>query len=130
MVIQFDDLSLAVKEFKALADRNRLRIAMLLLKNSACVCELAFVLGLTQPAISRHLKKLKEAGLIVSEQESFWTNYRLSQKALLKSSLIKILERNLSGNQQIKRDRQKIKRVERTRLCCRPKKIEGKNERR
>ena len=115
-------LSLPVKALKALADQNRLRIVMLLAQAPACVCELAFVLGLTQPAVSRHLKKLKEAGLIESEQESFWTNYRLSRKALLKGSLVKILERNLSGDQQIKSDRQKIKRAERTKLCCRPKK--------
>jgi ArsR family transcriptional regulator len=113
---------LVVKEFKALADRNRLRIAMLLLKSPACVCELAFVLGLTQPAVSRHLKKLKEAELVESAQESFWTNYRLSRQVLVKSSLLKILERGLSGDQQIKSDRQRIKRAERTKLCCRPQK--------
>ena len=57
------------KVLKAVADRNRLRILKLLESKHMCVCELAFVLGIKQPSVSRHLKKLKEAGLIDNEQD-------------------------------------------------------------
>jgi ArsR family transcriptional regulator, arsenate/arsenite/antimonite-responsive transcriptional repressor len=47
--------------FKALADKNRIRILKLLESRKCCVCELADLLGITQPSISRHLKKLKKS---------------------------------------------------------------------
>ena len=65
------------KFFKIFADKNRLRILKLLERRKMCVCELAFVLGVTQPSVSRHLKKMKETGLIGDEQDRFWTNYYL-----------------------------------------------------
>ena len=43
---------------KILADEKRLRILSLLRKKPRCVCELAAVLGVTQPSVSRHLNKL------------------------------------------------------------------------
>ncbi|MDX9703082.1 MAG: metalloregulator ArsR/SmtB family transcription factor [Candidatus Auribacterota bacterium] len=64
-----------LKCLKALADKNRLRIVKLLQNKKMCVCEIADVLGVSQPSVSRHLNKLKSAGLICSEQEGFWTNY-------------------------------------------------------
>lgn len=40
-----------------------------------CVCELTYVLGIRQPSVSRHLRKLKETGLIDSRQEGLWSEY-------------------------------------------------------
>ena len=56
---------------KAMADEKRIRIIKLLEKRPLCVCEIAFVLGITQPAISKHLKKMKDAGIIGCEQDGF-----------------------------------------------------------
>ena len=61
--------------FKVFSDKNRLRIISLLSNRKMCVCELAFVLGVTQPSISRHLKKMKKAGIVQDEKDGFWTNY-------------------------------------------------------
>lgn len=52
------------RTFAALADPTRLAIVDRLLKGEATVNELARPFDLTQPAISRHLKVLDEAGLI------------------------------------------------------------------
>jgi len=108
------------KTFKALADKNRIRILKLLEKKKMCVCELAFVLGMTQPNISKHLKKLKQAGLIRDEQEGFWTNYFLNKA---NNQYNKILMANmrswLNDDQIIKRDLKKAKNINRTKLCCR-----------
>ncbi len=65
------------KLFKILSDLNRLRIIALLMQRKMCVCEIAFALGVTQPAVSRHLKKMKAVGLVGDEQDGFWTNYSL-----------------------------------------------------
>ena len=52
--------------FKALADPARVKILNLLVSGGegACVCDLTDALGLSQPTVSHHLKKLTEAGLL------------------------------------------------------------------
>ena len=60
---------------KALADAKRVKIIKLLQHRSMCVCELQGVLGLAQPTVSKHLKILEEAGLVVSSKDGLWVNY-------------------------------------------------------
>jgi ArsR family transcriptional regulator, arsenate/arsenite/antimonite-responsive transcriptional repressor len=108
------------KIFKALADKNRIRILKLLEKKKMCVCEIAFALRMTQPNISKHLKKLKQAGIISDEQKGFWTNYFLSKAD--SNQYNKILKANLRGwlndNRIIKGDLKKVKNIDRAKLCC------------
>jgi ArsR family transcriptional regulator len=47
-----------------------------------CACELTPALGLTQPTVSHHLKKLTEAGLIEREQRGKWAYFSLDADAL------------------------------------------------
>lgn len=69
------DLSRLRDLFSALADRTRLRIAHLLLqsKKGLCVCELTDALEEPQPNVSRHLKLMKQAGLVSERREGRWT---------------------------------------------------------
>ena len=84
-----------------------------------CVCELADILGITQPSVSRHLKKLKNAGIIREEQDSFWTNYYLSGPGRLPAEkLVKGLGPWLAGDSQVKKDLRKAKTIDRRRICC------------
>lgn len=62
---------------KAVADKNRMRILKMLEKKSMCVCELAAVLGIKQPSVSKHLVILKNAGLIEDERNGQWIDYSL-----------------------------------------------------
>ena len=64
--------------FKALGDVNRLRILNILIEEEPCVCELEVVLALSQSNASRHLGKLKSAGLVESYRDAQWAHYRLS----------------------------------------------------
>ena len=107
------------KTLKILADKNRIRIIKLLEKRELCVCELAFVLGIKQPSVSRHLRKLKDAGLIGEEQDSFWTNYvlRKPDNAPVKA-LLNHFRSGLNGDQQIREDLKKLRQAKRTKLCC------------
>jgi ArsR family transcriptional regulator len=69
--------------FKALADPHRVRIVNLLAisPDPVCVCELTEPLGLSQPTVSHHLKKLVQAGLLDREQRGTWAYYSLRRDA-------------------------------------------------
>lgn len=47
-----------------------------------CVCNLIEPLGLTQPTVSHHLKKLLDAGLVDREQRGRWAYFSLNRDAL------------------------------------------------
>lgn len=65
------------ERFRALGDTTRLRILSLLSVRDACVCELVELLPIRQPAVSQHLRKLKQAGLVDEYRQKSWTFYRL-----------------------------------------------------
>lgn len=64
---------------KALSDPTRLKMMASLWSADApvCVCDFTAGLGLTQPTISHHVSKLREAGLVDSEKQGIWVYYRL-----------------------------------------------------
>ena len=70
--------------FKALADPHRVRIVNLLATSPdpVCVCEFTGPLGLSQPTVSHHLKKLVEVGLLEREQRGIWAYYSLDRDTL------------------------------------------------
>ena len=70
--------------FKALADRHRVRILNMLAgaEEPVCVCHLEPTLGLSQPAVSYHLKQLLDAGLLERERRGRFIHYRLADGAL------------------------------------------------
>lgn len=103
--------------FKSLQDTNRLRIIVLLSKRKLCVCEIAYVLGVTQPSISRHLKRLKELNLIVEEQDSFWTNYSLSTGDGVEWEVVKLTLDTLKDQKIILQDIDKLKSAHRSNIC-------------
>lgn len=105
--------------FKVFADQNRLRIFKLLERRKMCVCELAHILGVTQPSVSRHLKRMKEVGLIETEQDGFWTNYFLRKGNKAQENVLCCIKTLLKGDQTIQADLAKVARLDRTQLCCR-----------
>jgi ArsR family transcriptional regulator len=112
---------LAIKELdktvKASADANRIRILYMLQVRKMCVCEIAFVLGIAQPSVSRHLKKLKSAGFIESENEGLWTNYYLSPHNFYAKNFLKNLSSWVSSEKVIIDDRKKMNKANREKLC-------------
>jgi ArsR family transcriptional regulator len=62
--------------FRALADPTRLRLLNLLACGETCVCELSDTLRVVQPKVSRHLARLKRAGLVEVRRNGKWTHYR------------------------------------------------------
>ena len=70
--------------FKALADPTRVRIVNVLATSGepVCVCNLVEPLGLTQPTVSHHMKKLLDAGLVAREERGKWAYYSLIPEAM------------------------------------------------
>jgi len=62
---------------KALGDPIRLQLVDVLRKHAGkvCVCELVPLFDLSQPTVSHHLKKLREAGIVASERRGLWAYY-------------------------------------------------------
>jgi ArsR family transcriptional regulator, arsenate/arsenite/antimonite-responsive transcriptional repressor len=62
---------------KALGDPIRLQLVDVLNKHAGkvCVCELVPLFDVSQPTLSHHLKKLREAGIVDSERQGLWAYY-------------------------------------------------------
>ncbi|WP_411977623.1 ArsR/SmtB family transcription factor [Streptomyces phaeochromogenes] len=70
--------------FKALSDPVRLRLFSRIAAQpggEACVCDIQDV-GVSQPTVSHHLRKLREAGLLISERRASWVYYRVAPGVL------------------------------------------------
>jgi ArsR family transcriptional regulator len=86
-----EEEALATAElFKALADPARVRIVNLLATSTepVCACELYEPLGLSQPTVSHHLKKLTDAGLLEREQRGKWAYFSLQRDAVEKLAVV------------------------------------------
>lgn len=69
--------------FKVLGVETRVRIIELLKARGAMgVKEISERLGITPPAVSQHLKLLKQAGLVRSERQGYWIPYSINEEAL------------------------------------------------
>ena len=71
------DPALAADAFEALGDPNRRRILDLLRQGDRSVQQLADELPISRPAVSRHLRLLKDAGLVTDRAEGTRRLYRL-----------------------------------------------------
>ena len=72
--------------FSALADPTRLRLVKLLCRqrdsHALCVNALAGLLGVTQSAVSQHLRILKSIGLVKGERQGYHIHYFINSDAL------------------------------------------------
>lgn len=78
------DAATMAATFKALSDPARVLLFSRVASHpggEACVCDLGDV-GVSQPTVSHHLKKLREAGLLTSERRGTWVYYRVAPGVL------------------------------------------------
>ena len=76
-----DDFQIVSDIFKQLGDGNRIRIFWLLCHCEECVINISAMVGMSSPAVSHHLKQLKNARLITSRREGKEVYYRASDNA-------------------------------------------------
>ncbi|MFN2527919.1 MAG: ArsR/SmtB family transcription factor [Candidatus Baltobacteraceae bacterium] len=76
------DFTQEAELFKALGDPHRLAILATLArsKDDVCVCDFTAGLPLGQPAVSHHLKILREAGLVQCQRRGTWVYYTLAPR--------------------------------------------------
>jgi ArsR family transcriptional regulator len=68
--------------FKALGNKDRLRVLNALRESECCGCELQVVLDAPQSTVATHLRKLKDAGLVKSRKKGKWSYYRIADTAV------------------------------------------------
>ena len=108
-----------VKVFKALSDPNRIRILKMLEAGELCVCEVREVLDLSNSTVSKHLSKLRDAGLILDTKDGKWVNYRLDERSnnsFVRSQLA-LLKNSFADDEQVVLDRKKLHKVDRNSIC-------------
>ena len=72
----------SVEVLRALADPTRLQMIGILKRSSKpiCICDFTAAFALSQPTISHHMAKLREAGLVEVTKVGIWAYYRLSAR--------------------------------------------------
>jgi len=70
--------SAAVDVLAVVADPVRWRLLHALTSGTRCVCELQPVAGVSAPALSHHLRVLREAGLVTAARRGRWIDYTLA----------------------------------------------------
>jgi len=116
-----EELKKITKILKAISDEGRLRIISLLYKKkNLCVCEIKELIGLSQPTISSHLKKLENSGLIIYSKDGKWINYNLNPsldnniKRLIKDIIL-----ILKNDRQLEKDWARLNSINRKDICKR-----------
>lgn len=106
--------------FKALGDKNRLRIINILVEKTACVCDIEASLGLSQTNVSRHLKILKDLRIVTKEKKAQWVYYSLDENFLSYTGLLSQLKEEFKQAQYLKDIRERdlyIKKCEEEKCC-------------
>jgi ArsR family transcriptional regulator len=108
-----------MRVLKALSDPNRLRIMKMLQRREMCVCELAEALGISQPSVSRHMRILAEAELVLSHREGVWIHYlwNSAPSSPYARSLLKGLEGWLEEDHGIRSLLERARSLKREEIC-------------
>ena len=87
-----------VQLLKALGDETRLKILIILSRRRICAKGIAKHLGISEAAVSQHIKILKDAGIIVGEKVGYFVQYDLQESSLVET--IQFIEQIKNGHIQ------------------------------
>lgn len=76
------DIEQVAHVLKLLGDKTRLTMIKILEHHDCCVCEFVEIFKISQPAVSQHIRKLKDAGLVKETRKGQWTIYSLTTDAI------------------------------------------------
>jgi len=82
--LEIDVIRFKARLFKALADPYRLKIIELLREGEKCVCEIFPHFGMAQPLASRHLRVLKDSGLVRDRKDGNRRFYAITEPEIFK----------------------------------------------
>ncbi len=89
--------------FKIFGDTTRAKILFALFETEMCVCAIAELLGMTQPAISHQLKVLKDANLVGNRREGKTIYYYLADdhvRMIVAQGFEHLIEKRESSNEE------------------------------
>lgn len=72
-----------INKFKALGDETRFKIFLLLSEKQICVKGLANALGISESAVSQHIKVLKNADLLKGKKVGYYIHYQVQKTVLI-----------------------------------------------
>ena len=104
-----------IRVFKALSEPTRLRIFMLLAEQELCVCELTYILEMSQSRVSHQLRLLRDADLVEDVRDGRWIIYRVPEG--VRSTFKPLIER-FAGNATLP-SRRLVQDLERLDICLR-----------
>lgn len=107
-----------VEIFKVLGDENRLRMLNILLKAELCVCEIEVILDLSQSNVSRHLNKLKQMGILLSNKDAQWIHYSVKESFLKDHKELVAFMGKAFLEGQYRKDMQVLKNYQEKALTC------------
>lgn len=105
------DLAAMVEMLKAASEATRLRILAVLCQGDLTVSDLTRILSQSQPRVSRHLKLLQEAGLIIRYQEGAWAYFRLADDQMRMTITHAILNHLNHGDHMLESDQHRLNQV-------------------
>jgi DNA-binding transcriptional ArsR family regulator len=91
-----------LKLLRSAGDPTRLQVLQLLAQSPRSTREIAGLIGLSEAAISKHLKLLQDAGWVAPERRSYSVNYRLLRESF--ASLARGLQQMLAGESKATTD--------------------------
>lgn len=98
-----------IEIYKALSDESRLRILNLLMRRELCVCEIEFILEMSQTNVSRHLNKLKNANIVTVKKKSKWAYYSINESFIENNpKLYEHLQFSFQSDDQLNEDMNKL----------------------
>jgi len=108
-----------VEIIKILSDTNRLRILNLLYGRELCVCELEYILGISQSNLSKHLRLMSVLGFLESRRENKFAYYRMNDVALEEHPFLKtVFEIELKREDFLMKELNKLGAYQESELTC------------
>ncbi|WP_409294942.1 ArsR/SmtB family transcription factor [Peribacillus sp. SCS-26] len=111
--IQELDIETAAGLLKLLGDKTRLTMIKIMSESECCVCEFVDLFDMSQPAVSQHLRKLKDSGIVKEIRRGQWIYYSLNPSSVYSSFILHVIS-------DLPNQRYKLKELEAQgkRICC------------
>ncbi|MFN7251701.1 MAG: ArsR/SmtB family transcription factor [Anaerobacillus sp.] len=77
---------------KLLGDQTRLTMVLLLKESDCCVCEFVELFNMSQPSISQHVRKLKDAGVVTEARKGQWIFYSLNKESQYYEAILSLIK--------------------------------------
>ena len=109
-----ENINQAASILKLLGDTTRLTMLKVMEKGACCVCEFVAMFEISQPAISQHLKKLRELDIVQEKKRGQWVFYSLNKDGPYYSFVQSILQELPSQQEKLDQLKEQGTRID----CC------------